>query len=195
MQTCGGGRGCSDLMLKVSGRRIISFYLWLLSKPLSTPFGPSFPLLSPLWKLNRVSDAARAAEVRHEGGRGGWLGGSEPFLLTKPSPSSPPVLGPACHWQLPPLPITSSAEALLCAGGEERSASSAGRRAGSHCGSMPEWRRGLELLNSSFSVECNNCLPENTQRTFSGGKRLCSGSRSCISTSRVFHISIRRFSV
>lgn len=117
MQTCGGGRGCSDLLLKVSGGRIISFYLWLLSKPLSARFAPFFPLLSPLWKLNRLSDAAGAAEVRCKEGEDGWV----VRTLSSPEaiPTSSPPLGSAYRWQLPLLPITSPAEALLCAGGEQ----------------------------------------------------------------------------
>lgn len=76
MQTCVGCRGYSDLLLKVSGGRIISSYLLPLSKPLSAHLAPPFPLLSLLWKLNHVSDAARAAKARcggrdRDGGTGG----------------------------------------------------------------------------------------------------------------------------
>lgn len=73
-KTCGGCRGYSDLPLKVSGERIISSYLLLLSKLPFAHLAPSFPFLSLLWKLNHVRDAARAAKVRYEGETGmkGW---------------------------------------------------------------------------------------------------------------------------
>lgn len=92
MQTCVGCRGYSDLLLKVSGGRIISSYLLPLSKPLSAHLAPSFPLLSLLWKLNHVSNAARAAKARCRGRDGdGGTGGARRKAAF-------------CSWAIPELP-------------------------------------------------------------------------------------------
>lgn len=89
MQTCGGCRGYSDLPLKVSGGRIISSYLLLLSKPLSTHLALSFPLLSLLWKLNCMSDAARAARARCRGRDEDGGAGRRQRFAVEPSRSHP----------------------------------------------------------------------------------------------------------
>lgn len=116
MQTCGGRRGCSDLRLKVSGGRIISFYLWLLSKPLSAHFVPSFPLPSSLWKLNSLSNAARAAKVRCRGMAGEPKPPKKAFCLPQKPPSGLIPEPFPIQTQVPDAPAPSWA-LLLCATG------------------------------------------------------------------------------
>jgi len=102
MQNCGGCRGYSDLPLKVSGGRIISSYLWLLSKPLSAHLAPSFPLLSLLWKSNRVSDAAGAAKARRgERAGDGGAGSRQGFTgeLSRSRPASLRALSRGISWE------------------------------------------------------------------------------------------------